>query len=86
MLYMMFVQAEALKCMGHAGLHHLRPARDPGSPGALQRETRVNQQGSQGAEMHMADMCIYRKKEEEQNMSSEEVLRKKSAPALTCSS
>lgn len=29
--------------------------------------------------MHMADTCICRKKEEEQNMSSEEVLPKKAA-------
>lgn len=46
---MMFVQAEALECMGHAGFHHLRPARGPGSPGAVQREARVSQQGSQGS-------------------------------------
>lgn len=29
--------------------------------------------------MHMTDTCIYRKKEEEQNMSLEEVLPKKAA-------
>lgn len=49
MLYMMFVQAGALECMEHVGFHHLRPARGPGSPGTLQREAGVNQQGSQGS-------------------------------------
>lgn len=48
-LHMMFAQDGALECMGHAAFHHLRPARGPGSPGALPREARVNQQGSQGS-------------------------------------
>lgn len=62
--------------MGHSGFHHLRPDRDPGSPQPLQREARVISKSLKGAEMHVADMHIYRRKEEEQNMSSEGVLPK----------
>lgn len=73
MLYMTFAQAGAPECVGHAGFHHFSSAR---GPGALLREARVNQLGSQGSR-NAYDR--YRKNEGEQNMTLEEVLPEKAA-------
>lgn len=64
--------AGALECMDHVFTNAFTSLGQP-------EVQAVQEQGPKGAEIHLADTCIYRKKEEKQDVPLEEVLLQKAA-------